>query len=194
MLTSKAAIPSTVNVFAIYSYSSSVLPEILAKIGTSYCFKFGNISATNASAPGFSNPIQFNTPDGVSAIRTPALPGRGVGVKPFTEIAPTSVSRSKYPSYSNPNPKVPDAATIGFFMEIPQNSTANLGSTVAIRKTPPQQGIQDHLYTLYIVCHFYLGMHSLRNHRYHNPCVPLRTLGKALPFVELQRLPLSSLV
>ena len=152
---------------------------MFAKIGTSYCVKLGKISATKASAPGFSNPIQFNTPDGVSAIRTPALPGLAVGVNPFTEIAPTSVFKSRYPSYSNPNPKVPDAATIGFFMVIPQNSTANLGSTVAIRKTPPQPGILGHLCKLYSVCHFYLGTHSLRTHQFRSPYAPPRRLGMA---------------
>ena len=73
-LTSKPAIPSTDKVSAIHANSSMVPADILASNGTSYFFKSGKISVTKYSAPGFSRPIQFKTPDGVSAMRVPRLP------------------------------------------------------------------------------------------------------------------------
>ena len=73
-LTSKPAIPSTDKVSAIHANSSMVPADILASNGTSYFFKPGKISVTKYSAPGFSKPIQFKTPDGVSAMRVPRLP------------------------------------------------------------------------------------------------------------------------
>ena len=73
-LTSKPAIPSTDKVSAIHANSSMVPADILASNGTSYFFKSGKICVTKYSAPGFSRPIQFKTPDGVSAMRVPRLP------------------------------------------------------------------------------------------------------------------------
>ena len=73
-LTSRPAIPSTDKVSAIHANSSIVPADILASNGTSYFLRSGKISVTKCSAPGFSRPIQFKTPDGVSAIRGPGLP------------------------------------------------------------------------------------------------------------------------
>ena len=73
-LTSRPAIPSTDSVSAIQANSSTVPADIFASNGTSYFLSSGKISVTKCSAPGFSRPMQFNTPDGVSAIRGPGLP------------------------------------------------------------------------------------------------------------------------
>ena len=73
-LTSNPAMPSTDNVSAIQANSSIVPADIFASNGTSYFLSSGRISLTKCSAPGFSRPMQFNTPDGVSAIRVPGFP------------------------------------------------------------------------------------------------------------------------
>ncbi len=70
-LTSRPDIPGTDNVSAIQANSSIVPADILANKGTSYLVNVGNTCSTKCSAPGFSNPIQFSTPDGVSAMRVP---------------------------------------------------------------------------------------------------------------------------
>ena len=72
--TSSPAIPSTDRVSAIHANSSTVPADIFANNGTSYFLSSGKISVTKCSAPGFSRPMQFKTPDGVSAIRVPGLP------------------------------------------------------------------------------------------------------------------------
>ena len=81
----------------------------------------GKISDKNFSMPGFSSPIQFNIPAGVSVMRTPLFPARGFKVVHLT-ITPPSFFKSTKSENSSPKPKVPLAAKIGEDIFIPQIS------------------------------------------------------------------------
>ncbi len=71
-------------------YSSAVLPEMLTITGTPFSRKKGSSSAINPSTPGFSRPMEFSNPAGVSTSRRPALPWRGLSVMPLTTTAPSN--------------------------------------------------------------------------------------------------------
>ena len=78
------------------AYSSAVLPLILIINGMCSCGRIsGNTRRTNSSYPTFSKPTQLSIPDGVSAIRTPALPSRGSSVNPFSTAAPSIFGSKK---------------------------------------------------------------------------------------------------
>ena len=146
ILTSRPATPSTSRSAAICPYSSTLPAETLTMSGVLQAAPtLGRISLLKASTPGFSRPMQLSIPAGVSATRTPGLPGRGKGVMPLEMMAPTA-SRSRKSAYSMPNPKVPDAPITGVFMEMPANSTAI--RSLIIRK-PPLPKRQDRRYRLY---------------------------------------------
>jgi len=91
----------------------------------------GSSFERKALNPGFCSPIAFNIPAGVSTILGPGFPCRGLRVSPFTMIAP-SFSRSIRDEYSSPNPKVPEAASMGFFNFSAPSSTSKFAIT-----TPP---------------------------------------------------------
>ena len=82
----------------------------------------GSSSRMKASTPGFCSPTELSIPRGVSAIRGGGLPSLGERVKPLQQIPPSS-DRSKNSPYSRPKPKVPEAATTGFFSRTPASST-----------------------------------------------------------------------
>src|SRR6266513_2947131 len=84
-------------------------------------------------APGFSRPIEFKIPDGVSAIRYCGLPGRAAGVVPLLTNAP-SLETSMSSAYSTPWPNVPDAVITGFFKRRPRADSVQLSQ----RGGPPR--------------------------------------------------------
>ena len=63
--------------------------------------------------PGPCNPIEFNIPLGVSAIRGVARPLLGLIITDLVTIAPSSLSGKKCES-SLPEPAQPEAVKIGF--------------------------------------------------------------------------------
>src|SRR5512144_1738021 len=86
----------------------------------------GSLSRRNTSTPGFSRPIAFSMPDGVSQMRGGGLPGIGFRDIPFT-ITPPSRFRSTNSANSSPYPNVPDAVSTGFLSLIPAKLTERSG-------------------------------------------------------------------
>src|SRR5512143_1899730 len=86
----------------------------------------GSLSRRNTSTPGFSRPIAFSMPDGVSQMRGGGLPWIGFRDIPFT-ITPPSRFRSTNSANSSPYPNVPDAVSTGFLSRIPAKSMERSG-------------------------------------------------------------------
>jgi len=76
--------------------------------------KRGSFSLRKIFNPGFSNPMELRSPEGVSARRGGRFPSLGSRVTVLVIIPPSSL-RSMNLLYSSPYPKVPDAARTGFF-------------------------------------------------------------------------------
>ena len=177
ILTSIASTPSTSNFLAIMPNSSTLPAEKLTikVVSGAFSFTFGNTSDRNFSIPGFSRPMQFNMPAGVSAILKPGLPARGRGVIPFEIIAPTCFKSIKS-SYSTPKPKVPEAPITGVGILIPAKSVFNLsifiGILLPISQKPPLPQIQvHHRKSSSVFCSFYLQRYSQDKHQFRKPCV-----------------------
>ena len=122
MLTSIISTPAAESFSHISPYSSGVFPEMLAMIFTSCLRSSGSSWAIKSSTPGFWSPTELRMPMGVSAMRGAGLPSRGWGVRPLTQMAPSSL-RSKNCPYSRPKPKVPEGTTMGFLSSTPARVT-----------------------------------------------------------------------
>ena len=91
IFTSTALIPETERSFlASVAYSSIVSPAIEMTTLAFCSSSHGTSLAKNESIPGPCNPIEFNIPDGVSAIRGVGRPCRGLLMTDLVTIAPTS--------------------------------------------------------------------------------------------------------
>ena len=113
IFTSRALIPATdLTLRANVAYSSTVSPAI-ETITLDFCsINQGTSFAKKASIPGPCKPIEFNIPEGVSAIRGVALPYLGLFITDFVTTAPISF-KSKNCANSLPELAQPLAVNIG---------------------------------------------------------------------------------
>jgi hypothetical protein len=89
MFSSSAAMPGSVSRRAASAAKSSGLcPAMLMITGARSVRSSGRYVAMYASMPGFSSPMEFRRPPGVSTRRRGALPARGSVVIVLTTTAP----------------------------------------------------------------------------------------------------------
>ena len=113
IFTSTALIPETErSLRANVEYSSIVSPAIETMTRAFCSSNHGTSLARKASIPGPCRPIEFNIPDGVSAMRGVGRPWRGLFITDFVTTAPISF-KSKNCANSFPLLAHPLAVKIG---------------------------------------------------------------------------------
>ena len=168
LISNKSAFESC-NFSTASQYSSVVFPTTFTIILVSCCSKKGKSRFKNTFTPGFCNPMAFNIPLAVSHIRGVGFPSQGVDATPLV-MTPPSALKSTNSLYSSPDPKVPDAVTIGL-----RNSTPAIFTHVFITISPHLQERQVPLCIFSYCEHWYARLsksfytHRQGKRRFHKP-------------------------